>query len=209
MNTLENLCAQANQKIGAHKQAVRTLEGYNAEIKEYETNLEIDKQAVLLLKQCLDECLKMRSTIETVVTEGFDEIFGDENTFVFEPVENDDQVVTGYQPKISVGNGELCDPKEDNAASVIAAGSILLQSVVVALCKRTAPVIISDENLAQLDQENWDRVGNVLQVLAESLGMQYIMLTHSPTPFGRVYQTSKIVDDKTGKEKSVITLMED
>ena len=173
---------------GRVEEARRQVENLDTEILNIESTLPAQRDAVLLAKKCLDQCLAMRSKIEEIVREGLRTLFLEDLDFMLEPVYGDDNTVKGLRPRIRTANGEFSDPKDDYSAGVLSTASFFLHIGIVLISGKTERLLVFDEPLPTLNVALWHRLEGLLQEICATTGLQVIIVTHFPHTFGKTYR---------------------
>ena len=160
------------------------VEGLEKTIKELHTDiLECQNQSALY-SQVRDLFASVgKATQEQLIgyfeklgTSMLQTIYGEEYRFVlkFEMKRNKSECA----PKVWKGDLEL-DLKDDTGVGVVDVLSFAMRLAVWSLSRpRTEPVFILDEPFKYVSEDKLKLVGNALQELVETLGVQIIMVSH-------------------------------
>ena len=180
---IENLRGALNEKIRRRKEL-------QSELVTLQKDLPDLKYAILLARTCLDQCLEIRTEIQSLVQSGIQECFQIPYRFVAEPQLDDNNMVKGVKLLFASPNGQLVDPRDDFSAGVVEAGAILLQLTTLIMIPGTQPILVSDEGITRIAAKRRQRFGQYLQKVCTESGAQMILITHD-APIGDVYMITK------------------
>lgn len=150
----------------------------------------------LLLRTCelaklvLQGSLNSKQSIEGLLSQGLTEIFGVECTFVLEEV-LENGIPKGFKPVLKEGDGEFDDPDSSVGNGAKAIMSICLKIAEILAIPGTPRLLVMDEPLAPLSTNYQERFEDFMKTVCEATGIQVIMITHQPFPFGKIVEVTK------------------
>ena len=147
------------------------------------------EESISLTKKCLDEALKLKDSIESLPQQGLLAVFEKDIKFKLDEVKDTSGFIKGLKPKFSTFGDNFVDPKDDFSAGICDVASIFLH-IGFLLMSPTAKFILFDEPLSKLNIEYWNKLGPIFQQIVESTGTQIVIVTHQPSPLGKVYKVS-------------------
>jgi DNA repair exonuclease SbcCD ATPase subunit len=153
-------------------------------------------QANELCKICLQESSYVKKELETLVSNGLQNIFGESYSFVFEEVKDKQGVLKGYNPKLSK-NGAPLRSIDKFGAGISSTVDFIFRIAAILLSKESPNLLVADEVLADVNPNLWDNLGYWLEDLQSKTGLQIIIITHMPANHGTIFtvkQTSGISD---------------
>ncbi len=155
----------------------------------------------LLVQVLLSTQGQVKGFIEEVATSALSAIYGPEYGFELEYAARRNQVEAA--PWIVVG-GERFSPRDEVGGGVLDVVSLALRMALWAMAEpRTAPTFLLDEPSKFLDTDRQADFGHMLAELAETLGAQFLVVTHSPAVAefaGVAYAVSQGEDGVSGVE---------
>lgn len=175
--------ASLNQKVGRRDQLLESVSSAEANIETLRGELDDLGEVTEVLQQLVSlKREEIQKKVENLVTYGLRSIFEEDLTF---------KIVTGTRAKqttmemkvVHVVKGTVVetDILTAHGGGLIQVVALLLR-IVVLLFARPSPtrVLILDESLAHLSREYLANAGELLKQLASRLGIQILMVTHSP-----------------------------
>lgn len=194
---LRNLDIELSRTEGNRDAVQQSLSNSETQLNDHKTYLVLLEQVTEVLRALAElKREEMRLKVENLVTYGLRSVFKEHLTF---------RIVAGERAKqstmelkvVSNVNGQEVETDIVNAhggglVQVIA----LLLRIVILLFSRPAPakVLILDESLAHLSREYLEPAAELLASLSKRLGLQILMVTHSPEfeeAADRIYSFSK------------------
>lgn len=143
---------------------------------------------------------EFKAVIEELVTEALQSVYGDTYSFEIE------SKIQRNQPEVYfhvIIDGEKFSIKNDElGGGVVDVVSFALRVALWAINNpRTDNVLILDEPLKNLDSERLISIGNMIKEISQSLGLQFIIVTHE-TQLAEISDASWVVT-KCGKTSDV------
>ena len=139
---------------------------------------EWERAREILVNALLGTQEKLKLFVEDVVTLALSAIYGNECSFELEYVTRRNQVEA--IPWIVI-NGERFSPRDEVGGGVLDIAALALRMAVWAITEpRPAATFLLDEPSKFLSADLQVEFGRMLSELADSLGAQFIVVTHSP-----------------------------
>lgn len=174
-----------------------SLSTSEAEVGELKTYLDVLDRVLEVLRALSDlKREEMRLKIENLVTFGLRTVFKEHLTFKIVPSERAKQSTMELKITSEVNGKEVdTDIIGAHGGGLVQVIALLLR-IVILLFARPAPakVLILDESLAHLSREYLEPAAELLATLSQRLGLQILMVTHSPEfeeHADRIYQFRK------------------
>lgn len=151
------------------------------------SNLEQESEDALAARHLFEHLAEhkreiVRDKIELLVTHGIQSVFGPTYEFKIEQAISRNQVTFEYKI-IHEFNGEkrVSDLRGYHGGGLVALVGFLLRLVMV-LYTRPARrrILFLDETMAALDGDKRQSFGALLRGLGDTLGVQFVLITHSP-----------------------------
>jgi len=133
-----------------------------------------------LLRQFLDlEVTEGIRVVEKLLTQGLSEIFFDQNLSVRIETEDSRGKIGVSVVTVSKEEGKIVEgqAEESFGGSVTTLESLLLRIAVI-FRRKMRPVLLLDETLAAVADKYVDRAAQFLSALAESLGLDILLVSH-------------------------------
>lgn len=172
--TYEGAAGQARLLIGQAKAA-------RVEVDRLTTRAEdLDQIAALLGTYADDRQATVQGQIETIVSSGLQQIFGEDLTLRLV------NRTVGKRPEldfvlVSVVNGQTLETSilDSRGGGVAAVAGFLIQAVLVLLTPGLRPVLFLDEVFAQVSTEYEEPLSTFIAELVHRTALQVILVTHS------------------------------
>ncbi len=179
----------------------KNAQKHRDKLKEHEKEKEAAQEAKTILQVAAKETQKnIELHFSSLISKALHIVFND--TYIFKPefierrnkTECDFWLVNGenkLRPRFSVGGGVL---------DIISFASRISYWKLENKFKRTSPVIILDEPFRNLSRSLHPRAADTLKYISEKLGIQMIIVTHSPEI---VDQADKVFHLEDGKIETI------
>lgn len=164
-----------------------------------------DRVSGILTKIGEDRDTEARAQVENLVSAGLSAIFAENLTFhlissTSRSMPQIDFVVRTHLPDGSEYDTDVMSARGGGLSAVV---GLLLRVVLIELTrasgKKATEVLVLDETLAHLSREYLEPAGQFLRTLADTTGIQIILVTHSPEleEYADVAYRFKLADDGT------------
>jgi len=177
---LERENTKYQQDLGRAKQIAERGKELQAQFAELES-LDITLRKVSALFRSMSEERQnvLRGKIERLVSLGLKAVFQEPFVFTIHMVSKADQITAQFV--LLDKNGVEADILNSRGGGISAVVGALLQIVMLSFMRsRVDQVLFLDEALAHLSDEYVQRMGMLLKMLSQRLGIQVIMVTHQP-----------------------------
>lgn len=178
-----------DQRIGRHRALVDQLEDFTSRAEGSE-NLAVvyDKACVLLNKFADERQDSVYGRLEELVTQGLTQIFQEDLRLVVRTKQVGKRADVEFKIVSKYGDYEIeTDIMGARGGGVAAIAGFLMQ-VIVVLLTDAPKVLFLDETFAQVSAEYEPRLAEFVSELADEMGMQFVIVTHS-TAFEDVSDT--------------------
>jgi len=143
------------------------------DVAEWEAARELVVEVLLVTQE------RVREFVEDVVSSALASTYGEDYGFRLTLERKRGQAEA--RPEITVGD-DAFSPREEVGGGVLDVASLAMRLALWALAEpRPAPVFLLDEPSKFLSADLQPRFGDMLRELADSLGVQFIVVTHSPS----------------------------
>lgn len=176
--TYNKALAAYNQRAGEAKAIERRKAGLVHELDKLESEvISLGKALAILGTLSAEVQERFIDSIESLVTDGLQAIFGSDVRFQITPSIKNKMPVLEFN--IVTPEGTQDDILDSHGGGLVAVCGVILRMIMVRLLRhRIRQVVFLDEPLAQLSSEYVDAAGEVLARLAEDLGIQIVMISH-------------------------------
>ena len=188
---LEEIRTEVNKLAGVLEEKNTGLQILQKKKSTVDAELPPKQEAVSLAKKCLERSLEQKKYIEQIISSGLTEVFGLPYIFVLETVYGADNAIKGLKPRLQEDGGELDDPLNSFGAAAQSIASVCFRIAILLLSSGTAKILIMDEPLANVSPSLQDRFRVFIEKICNETGLQMILITHTPEPFGRVWEVIK------------------
>jgi hypothetical protein len=174
-----------------HQHAKRTLTKERQELKDINQKLKDIAEAQQIIQQTTQQIQnKVHQQVAEVVTRCLSAVFEDPYTFkiLFEQRRGKTEARIVFER-----DGYIIDPMTASGLGVVDVAAFALRLSALLLSRPPLRrVLLLDEPFKFVSEDNMERVGELLQKLAEELKVQFVIVTHNPKlHIGTVYRTSK------------------
>jgi len=124
-----------------------------------------------------------QATIEGLVTQGLQTIFGEELSFLLVSSESAKRAQIDFVVRTTLADGSFIDTSvmEARGGGLAATVGFLIRLVVLLLSrKRQDTILFLDETFAMVSADYLDRLSEFLREVVDKTGVQIVMVTHQP-----------------------------
>jgi DNA repair exonuclease SbcCD ATPase subunit len=165
-----------------------SIEGHKAHLKNLEEALDIMNTVGTLVQQEFEE------VVEELVTQALRFVFGDSYSFEVE------SKISRNQPEINLYinvDGERYIPEDDSSGGEMDVASFALRVILWAIqYDRTEATLLCDEPFRNVDPNKLPCLREMVRYLSDMLGIQFIIVTHSPELAGGANRSFAVVREK-------------
>lgn len=179
ISSLESRIESAAQAADAHRKAAAFLTQYGDEREQH-----------------------VHALIENLVSQGLQHVFQEDLQFVVVQKVSGSRTVVDFQIVSDIGGEQVSTPVLSARGGGVAAVSGFLLQVVVMLLTDAPKVLFLDETFAQVSADYEVRLADFMSQLADSLGLQIVMVTHSDA-YEDYADASWRISAKNGKTEAV------
>ena len=199
--------ADRYQQVFGQQQALQArIESTEARIESGKALAENYRKAAAFLSQYGDEReAAVHSLIESLVTQGLQHVFQEDMRFSVVQKVVGSRTVVDFQIVSTFADTEISTPVMSARGGGVAAVSGFLLQVVVMLLTDAPRVLFLDETFAQVSAEYETRLADFISQLADDIGLQVVMVTHSDAyeSYSDASWRTSLVDGKTNFKKVV------
>ena len=177
MNTTTDIVERARAIIAKYEVAEQTLDNAEQALSQAERAYQNELEAREVLKQvALSTQAGLEFQISSLVTAALAAVFPDPYEFKIKFVERRNRTECDV---IFSKNGEDYDPKEASGGGPLDVASLALRLAYWSL-RRNRRTFVLDEPFKHVSAGRHEKVSSMLKMLSTQLGIQIIMVTHSP-----------------------------
>lgn len=191
ISSVAELRSEADQAKGARSAVESELERSAKEVKRLEAEDEILDLSHTLLKKLMDrEVTDAKQVVETLLTEGLQNVFNDQDLRVRAEVnEIRGKVSMDLMTVEKHADGMVTEGVSDeaNGGAVTTVQSVLMR-IITTMQRELRPILVLDESLPAFDPKYVNDMMTFLTTLCERLGFDIILVTqnHSLTNYATV-----------------------
>jgi DNA repair ATPase RecN len=174
--------SELDQQAGAAAEVARQRQEAEARCAELERAIEVEDQAVRLLTSIGEERQESaRHQVEELATRAMQVIFGEELSFHLVAGERGGQATLEFMVRSRYGDTAVDTPVLGARGGGLAAVlGFVLRLVVLTLTPGVRRLLVLDESFAHVSAGYEDRVAEFLREVSHQMGVQVILVTHSP-----------------------------
>lgn len=192
-----------HQTLGLHRAVTSQIATLEEQIATAHSVADAHRKAAAFLTQHGDERESaVHALIENLVSQGLQHVFGEDLQFVVAQKVSGSRTVVDFQIVSQYGNERIATPVMSARGGGVAAVSGFLLQVVVMLLTDAPKVLFLDETFAQVSAEYEPQLAEFMSQLADNLGLQIVMVTHSDAYEGHA-DASWRISIKDGKTQAV------
>lgn len=177
MSTIAEVEREYLQQQGMFQQLEKLQAEHEGTLGDLKSVLSVSRAAHELLQQMADrERDVLQRKVESLVTYGVQAVFGPE--YEFRLVQTISRGLVNYEFQL-LHLGHATSLKDAHGGGVLAVVGYLLRLVVLLLSGKRR-LLLLDETFAHVSRAHLASVAALLRHVTDSLGVQHIMVTHSP-----------------------------
>lgn len=200
---VSTLRRQHYEVLGQQRAITSHIASLEEKVAAAESSQEAHRKAAAFLTQYGDEREQhVHALIENLVSQGLQHVFQEEMQFVVAKKVSGSRTVVDFQIVSQYGDEKIATPVMSARGGGVAAVSGFLLQVVVMLLTDAPRVLFLDETFAQVSADYEVRLADFMSQLADSLGLQIVMVTHSDA-YEDYADASWRISNVGGKTKAV------
>lgn len=173
--------AEGYQQVLGQSRAIQArIEALEGRVAAAQGKAEVFRKAAAFLSAYGDEReAAVHGLIESLVSQGLVHVFQEDLRFVVVQKVSGSRTVVEFQIESVMGDTKIITPVMSARGGGVAAVSGFLLQVVVMLLTDAPKVLFLDETFAQVSAEYENRLADFISQLADNIGLQVVMVTHS------------------------------
>jgi DNA repair exonuclease SbcCD ATPase subunit len=203
---LKTVREDLNRQAARRDLTLETISEREAEVASLSVAVENFNEVRILFERLTEDKREViRTKIEALVTHGIQSVFGPEIYFKIEQRIARNQVTFEYKIVHEYGGEKReSDLRGYHGGGLVALVGFLLRVVMVLFSHPARRrVIFLDESMAALDGDKRTAFAALLRTLGEQLGMQFVLITHSPEYASDADKVYEVLPDLNGRAKIV------
>lgn len=175
------LATAEHQKVLGRKEAIQSrIASLQERRVQADAKADTYRKAAIFLSQYGDEReAAVHNLIESLVSQGLRHVFQEDLKFVVSQKVSGARTVVEFQIVSEIDGIEVSTPVMSARGGGVAAVSGFLLQVVVMLLTDAPRVLFLDETFAQVSADYEGRLADFMSQMADDLGLQIVMVTHS------------------------------
>ena len=188
MTELEVLTKEIHIRTGHRDRILTQLEVLESKQKKQTRVLELQEQALALIQQIAIETQEqLNYQVASIATEAFNAILDD--PYEFSLIMDVKYGRTEACPVFIRNGEERCNPMQETGGGAVDIAAFGLRISLLLLSQRFRRVLVLDEPFRNLSKEYQKFAAELLETLAERLGIQIIMVTHESVLMDNIQNT--------------------